>query len=212
MRGLERAKNAGISHVEMGVPASEILCQKNVRYSVAEGMVLMKEMVDYAHNAGMSVRLGVQTAFGCAFEGKIAQDKVVDMARAFLAMGCDELALADSAGLGNPLQVEKTVEAILPLAGNVPVALHLHDTRGQGLANLLAGLNAGITHFDTSLGGLGGCPFIPTAKGNIPTEDSAHLLHEMGVDTGIDLVKMGAISRQMEDFLGVELPGKMLRL
>ncbi len=212
MRGLERASNAGIKHVEMGVPASETLSQKNVRYSIAQGMELMGQMTEKAHAWGMTVRLGVQAAFGCAFEGTIDQEKVIDMAHKFLEMGADELALADSAGLGNPRQIGRTIERIAPWAGETAIALHLHDTRGQGLANLMAGLNAGITRFDTSFGGLGGCPFIPAAKGNIPTEDTAHLLHEMGVETGVDLAKVGAISRQIEQFLEVELPGKVHKL
>ena len=98
------------------------------------------------------------------------------------------------------------------MAGSVPVVLHLHDTRGQGLANLLSALKSGITAFDTSFGGLGGCPFIRTAKGNISTEDTAYMLHEMGIQTGVDVAKIGAISREMEDFLGKELPAKMHRL
>lgn len=211
-RGLERAYTAGIKHVEMGVPASQTLSQRNVHYSIDEGMRLMKEMVEQAHDYGMTVRMGVQAAFGCAFEGHIEQTKVVDMAEQFLAMGVEELALADSAGLGNPRQISQTTQAILPLVGDVPLVLHLHDTRGQGLANLYAALEAGTRHFDTSLGGLGGCPFIQSAKGNIATEDTAHMLHEMGLQTGVDVAKVAEISRDMETFLEIDLPAKMHHL
>lgn len=212
MRGLERAHAAGIRHIEMGVPASEILAQKNAGYSVQDGMAEMRAMVARARDYGISVRAGVQTAFGCAFEGQIQRGKVVQMAREFLAMGIDELSLSDSAGLGNPQQIRRTVQEVLPLAGETPVVLHLHDTRGQGLANLLSALKSGITCFDTAFGGLGGCPFIPTAKGNIPTEDTANMLHEMGIETGVDLAAVAAVSRRMEEFLGIELPARMHKL
>ncbi len=169
-------------------------------------------MVKMAREHGVKVRVGVQVAFGCAYEGKIEQAKVVSMARRFLAMGIDELSLADSAGLGNPQLIRRVVQEVLPLAGSVPVVLHLHDTRGQGLANLLSALKSGVTMFDTSFGGLGGCPFIQTAKGNVATEDTANMLHEMGIQTGVDIGKVAELSRRMEEFLGKELPAKMHKL
>jgi hydroxymethylglutaryl-CoA lyase len=212
MKGLERAYAAGLSHVDMGVPASETLSQKNANCSIEEGMDRMAEMVVFAHERGMTVRGGVQTAFGCVYEGSIDRGKVVHLARRFLAMGVDELSLADSAGLGNPNQVRRLVQEIRPLAGDTPIVLHLHDTRGMGLANCLSALKSGITHFDTSFGGLGGCPFIEGAKGNIATEDTTHMLHEMGIGTGVNLAAVTAVSRQMANFLGQELPGKIYQL
>jgi hydroxymethylglutaryl-CoA lyase len=212
LKWLERAAAAGIRKVDMGVPASETLARKNANTSIEEGMTEMAQMVARAREHGMKVRAGVQVAFGCAYEGKIEVGKVVALARRFLAMGIDELSLADSAGLGNPQLVRRVVQEVLPLAGSVPVVLHLHDTRGQGLANLLSALKSGVTAFDTSFGGLGGCPFIRTAKGNIATEDTAYMLHEMGIQTGLDVAKIGAISREMEEFLGKELPAKMHKL
>ncbi len=212
LKGLERAADAGVRHVDMGVPASETLARNNANTSIEEGMQEMEAMVQAAREHGMKVRAGVQVAFGCAYEGKIEIGKVVALARRFLAMGIDELSLADSAGLGNPQLVRRVVQEVLPLAGGVPVVLHLHDTRGQGLANLLSALKSGVTAFDTSFGGLGGCPFIRTAKGNIATEDTAYMLHEMGVQTGIDIPKVAALSRRMEDYLGKELPAKMHKI
>jgi hydroxymethylglutaryl-CoA lyase len=211
-RGLERAHRAGIRHVDMGVPASETLSQKNANSTIEEGMVRMADMVQQAREWGMTVRAGVQTAFGCVYEGQIDRAKVVSLSRRFLAMGIDELSLADSSGMGNPDQVRRTVQEIRPLAGDVPVVLHLHDTRGMGLANCLAALKSGITLFDSSFGGLGGCPFIVGAKGNIPTEDTAYMLHEMGIETGVDLGQLTAVSRQYETFFGEELPGKIYQL
>lgn len=212
LKGLERAAAAGVRHVDMGVPASETLARKNANTTIEEGMQEMEAMVRAARGYGMKVRAGVQVAFGCAYEGKIEPGKVVALARRFLSMGIDELSLADSAGLGNPQLIRRVVQEVLPLAGSVPLVLHLHDTRGQGLANLLSALKSGVTAFDTSFGGLGGCPFIRTAKGNIATEDTAYMLHEMGIQTGVDIPKVAALSRRMEEVLGKELPAKMHKL
>jgi len=212
LKGLERAAEAGIQKVDMGVPASETLAKKNANTTIEDGMQEMEVMVKKARDYGMKVRAGVQVAFGCAYEGKIEQSKVISMTRRFLAMGIDELSLADSAGLGNPQLIRRIVQEVLPLAGSVPVVLHLHDTRGQGLANLLSALKSGITMFDTSFGGLGGCPFIQTAKGNIATEDTANMLHEMGIQTGVDVKKIAELTRKMETYLGKELPAKMAHL
>ncbi|MCP5098602.1 MAG: hydroxymethylglutaryl-CoA lyase [Chloroflexi bacterium] len=212
MKGLERAHAAGLKDVDMGVPASETLSQKNANSSIEEGMARMEKMVTQAREWGMSVRAGVQTAFGCVYEGEIELDKVVSLSRRFLAMGIDELSLADSAGLGNPEQIRRTVEAIRPLATNTPIVLHLHDTRGMGIANCMAALRSGITRFDTSFGGLGGCPFIKGAKGNIPTEDTHNMMQQMSVKTGVDMKKVATVSQQFEQFFGEELPGKLYQL
>lgn len=212
LKGVERAISAGVRQLEMGVPASEALSKKNANTTVEEGMSEIEAMVRKAREHGIKVRVGVQTAFGCVYEGKIEQAKVVAMARRFLAMGIDELSLSDSAGLANPQSVRRMVQEVLPLAGSVPVVLHLHDTRGQGLANLLSALKSGVTMFDVSFGGLGGCPFIPAAKGNVPTEDAVCMLHEMGIETGVNMLKVAALTRQMEAYLGKELPAKMAHL
>jgi hydroxymethylglutaryl-CoA lyase len=212
LKGLERAAAAGIKKVDMGVPATETLAKRNANTTIEDGMKEMEVMVKKAREYGMQVRAGVQVAFGCAFEGKVDPGKVISMSRRFLNMGIDELSLADSAGLGNPQLIRKIVQEVLPLAGDIPLVLHLHDTRGQGLANLLSALKSGVTMFDTSFGGLGGCPFIETAKGNIATEDTANMLHEMGIQTGIDVKKVAELSRKMEEYLGKELPAKMHHL
>ncbi len=211
-RGLDRAHKAGLQHIDTGVPASETLSQKNANSSIAEGMQRMRVIVERAHAYGMSVRAGVQTAFGCVYEGAIPQERVVAMCEQFLAMGVDELTLADSAGLGNPLQMKQMLQTVLPLAGDVPVVLHLHDTRGMGIANMYVALECGVRHFDTSFGGLGGCPFIEGAKGNIATEDSVYMLDQLGIETGVDIAQVGAISRDLETFLGKELPAKLHHL
>ena len=212
MRGLERAYKAGLKHVDMGVPASETLSQKNANSSIDEGMTRMEAMVKQARTWGMSIRAGVQTAFGCVYEGEIPLDRVVELSRRFLAMGIDELSIADSAGLGNPAQVRRMLRALKPLAGDVPIVLHLHDTRGLGMANCLAALESGVTRFDTSFGGIGGCPFIKGAKGNIPSEETLFMFAEMGVATAADMNKVAAVSRQFAATQGLELPGKIYTL
>ena len=211
-RGLERAHKAGLKHIDTGVPASETLSQRNANASIEEGMQRMAAIVKKARGYSISVRAGVQTAFGCVYEGAIPQERVVKMCEQFLAMGIDELTLADSAGLGNPLQMKQMLADIMPLSGDTPVVLHLHDTRGMGIANMYAALECGVRYFDTSFGGLGGCPFIKGAKGNIATEDSANMLHELGIETGIDIEQVGVISRDLEQFFGRGLPAKLHHL
>ncbi|HUN24530.1 MAG TPA: hydroxymethylglutaryl-CoA lyase [Anaerolineales bacterium] len=213
-KGVERARSAGVTALDMGVAASETLNLRNVNATIAESMERMRNMVGMARQAGMSVRAGVQSAFGCVYEGEIPLERVVQLCREFLAMGIDELSIADSAGLGNPRQMRRTLQAIQPLAkaAGVPIVLHLHDTRGLGIANALAAIEEGVNRFDTAFGALGGCPFIQGAKGNIATEDTAHMLHEMGISTGIDIAKLSAVTRQVADFFGQELPGKVWTL
>lgn len=212
MRGLERAHNAGLKHVDMGVPTSETLSQRNANSSIKEGMARMEEMVNQSRKWGMSVRAGVQTAFGCVYEGEIPLERVVNLSKQFLEMGIDELSLADSSGMGNPQQIKATLAEILPLAGDVPVVMHLHDTRGMGLANCYAALESGVNQFDTSFGGLGGCPFIAGAKGNIPTEDTLNMLSEMNINTHIDIAQVSAVAKMYESFFDEELPGKLYQL
>ena len=212
MRGLERAHKAGLKHIDTGVPASETLSKKNANSTIAEGMQRMSDIHAKAREYGISVRMGVQTAFGCVYDGDIPQARVVEMCKQFLAMGIDELTLADSAGLGNPAQIKRMMQEIMPLAGDTPVVLHLHDTRGMGIANMYAALECGVRYFDTSFGGLGGCPFIKGAKGNIATEDSANMLHELGIESDIDIKQVGEISRDLESFFGFELPAKLHHL
>jgi hydroxymethylglutaryl-CoA lyase len=137
---------------------------------------------------------------------------VIAIARHHLDLGVDELALADSSGFANPRGMTSLLNSILPLAEDTPVVLHLHDTRGMGLANVVAALQCGVRTFDTAFGGLGGCPFIDGATGNIATEDTVYMLEEMGIDTGVNLDRLSQISRQYEKKLGQALPGKVYQL
>lgn len=210
-KGLERAKNAGLETVDISYSANDKHSKKNANRSLEEAKLEFEIMVKQAKDYGMQVRGGIQCVFGCGQEGPVEFDTVVEIAKSHLALGIDELALADSAGVANPAQITRYIEEIQPLVGDVPIVLHLHDTRGLGLANVLAALNSGVRHFDTAFGALGGCPFIQGASGNIGTEDTLFMLEELGYETGINRSKVAESSLKLEKLLGRELPGKMYR-
>ncbi|MEE2839298.1 MAG: hydroxymethylglutaryl-CoA lyase [Acidobacteriota bacterium] len=211
-KGVERAHAAGITRLDLSVSVSETHSHKNANVSVDEALRNLREMVDLARQEDIEVRVGLQCVFGCAYEGPIPSERILDMAEELLSMKADMISLADTTGMANPLQVKQLLSQLLPLTEETPLVLHLHDTRGTGLANLTAALECGVNWFDTALAGLGGCPFIPGATGNIATEDTLYLLHSMGIETGIDLAGVAACSRRLEQFLGRPLPGKMYRL
>jgi hydroxymethylglutaryl-CoA lyase len=195
VKGVERAMAAGLTAVDMGVPATETFCRRNINCTLAEGMARLETMISMAKRAGLHVRAGIQAAFGCAYEGQVAQEHVVQMVRQIVAMGADELSLSDSTGMANPLQIERMITAVRPLTGRIPITLHLHDTYDMGIANVYAALRQGVTRFDAAFGGLGGCPFIPGAKGNIATEEVVAMLEAMNVTTGIDKEKVRAVAQ-----------------
>ena len=211
-KGVERAHAAGITRLDLSVSVSETHSHKNANVSVDEALRNLRGMVDLARQEDIEVRVGLQCVFGCAYEGPIPSERILDMAEELLSMKADMISLADTTGMANPLQVKQLLSQLLPLTEETPLVLHLHDTRGTGLANLTAALECGVNWFDTALAGLGGCPFIPGATGNIATEDTLYLLHSMGIETGIDLAGVAACSRRLEQFLGRPLPGKMYRL
>ena len=169
-------------------------------------------MIDQAISAGLHVRASVQCAFGCVDEGQIPTARIAGIVRRFVEHEVHVLALADTTGMGSPPLIEGVLDAVLPLAGRLPLALHLHDTRGLGLVNLMAALKYGVSIFDTALAGMGGCPFVPGAAGNIGTEDTAHLLERLGIHTGVDYRQISAVSRDMEAFFLKSFPGRMHRV
>ena len=209
VKGVERAIKAGLNHVAISMSASDTHSRKNANKSIEKSLVEFAEMASVAKEAGLTVRGGIQCAFGCRYEGEISEQFVIDLAKRHLDLGVDELSLADSTGMGNPVQMKRIMSQIMPLAGKLPVILHLHDTEGKGIANMIAAIECGVSNFDTAFGGLGGCPFIKGATGNIATEDVVHCLHQMGYETGIDIQKMIKLSKEVEDFLGRKLPGKV---
>ena len=211
-RGLERAMRCGVPHVGVYVSASETHSRKNSNVSTAEAMMEARLLIEKAHGAGMEVRAGVMNAFGCAYEGNVSQAKVIKLVKDFLKKEPDEICLADTSGMANPSQVRKLVKRVREIAGAAPISLHLHNTRGLGLANVWAAINEGVSIFDTSLGGLGGCPFIIGARGNIATEDTVNMLHEMGVKTGINLDMLIEASLQFERYMGQKFPAMVSHL
>ena len=212
-QGLDRALAAGVKHLSISVSASETHSRKNANKSVTEALADITPTIERALAAGVAVRAGIQSALGCGYEGKIAVSKVIDIAQIYSRIGAHEINIADSAGLANPKQVYETVLAVRDaIRPDAKISLHLHDTRGLGLANMFAGLQAGVTIYDAATAGLGGCPFIPGASGNISTEDAVYALDEMGVETGIDWVKLLPVAAEFEEKLGRRLPSRMAHI
>jgi hydroxymethylglutaryl-CoA lyase len=211
-KGVERAIAAGVQHLSISLSASDTHSLKNAGKNIAQSKQEIAAMISLAQAQGIAVRGGIQCAFGCRYEGAIAESVVLHLSEYLLSLGVDELALADSTGMGNPQQVTRLLREILPLAGEHQVGLHLHNTENKGYANVYAGLEAGVRLFDTAFGGLGGCPFIQGATGNIATEDTVHLLRQMGIETGIDLLAVAGISQEIEAALAQPLPGLLYSL
>ena len=211
-RGVERAHAAGLRYVDLSIATHDRHSLDNANMTVAEAVAQAVEMVRRANTYDMQAQMGFQTVFGYTTPGDTPLATVLDMARRFVDLGIESLSLADSTGMANPAMIEERVQAVQEVTGEVPLVLHLHDTRGLGLANVVAALRCGVTRFDTSLAGMGGCPFIPGATGNIATEDTVYLLDSLGVETGIDLDAVAAVSQRVEDFLGKRFSGKMHRL
>ncbi|MGH7757253.1 MAG: hydroxymethylglutaryl-CoA lyase, partial [Vulcanimicrobiaceae bacterium] len=194
-RGLARARAAGVRAIAVFTAASESFAKRNINLGIDESLAVFRGIVGGAKADGMRVKASISTSFGCPFEGHVPVESVVRVASALAELGADEISVADTIGVGTPNQVVEIVDA---LRAHVPlerVSLHFHDTRGTALANILAGLEAGIDKFDASSGGLGGCPFAPGATGNVATEDVLYLLHGMGIATGIDLEQLRDASR-----------------
>lgn len=210
--GLDRALKVGVRHLSISVSASETHSRKNANKSTDEALADILPTIERALSEGVAVRAGVQSALGCGYEGAVDPARVLTIARAFHAAGAREINIADTAGLADPALVDRVVRLLADALPDVTLSLHLHDTRGLGLANMLAGLNAGVTVFDAAVGGLGGCPFIPKATGNIATEDAAFMCARMGVATGIDFAKLRPVALRLAEMLDRKLPGRMAYL
>jgi hydroxymethylglutaryl-CoA lyase len=185
-KGYELARNAGATSLALVVGASEAFNLKNVRMSVEDSLVQLGNVVEEAKNSNMFVRFHISTAFWCPYQGKVSETDTLNIVKKLEAMGVDEIVLCDTIGRANPKQVYQLFSQVLDLAPKAKVTAHLHDTFGFAQANSLAALHAGIASFDTSIGGLGGCPFAPGATGNAATEDFVYMLHEMGINTGVE--------------------------
>ncbi len=211
VKGVERALEAGIKEINLVVSASESHNRNNVNMSVAESLKTLRQAAKIALDKGMRIRGSIATTFGCPFEGRVSPQKVEEIAQEYLDMGVHELCLADTVGMADPLQVSEMVSRFKDKFEGVELSLHFHNTRGAGLANILAALLEGATIFDGSICGLGGCPFAPGATGNIPTEDMVHMLESMGIDTGINLTKLIECAKTTANLLGRELPGQVMK-
>ncbi len=211
-RGLDQAVRCDVPHVGIFVSASETHSMKNSNKSIAEATKDVLKLLKKGRFAGMEVRAGVMNAFGCAYEGEVPAERVTGLVGDLMAEGPDEICLADTSGMANPGQVKEVLSLVKELTGDETISLHLHNTRGMGLANVWAALQEGITAFDTSLGGLGGCPFIPGAKGNIATEDTVYMLEDMGIKTGVDLDQLIEVSLSFEKFFGKKFPAMISHL
>jgi hydroxymethylglutaryl-CoA lyase len=209
VRGAERAIGVGVDALVFVTAASDAFNEKNVHMTVEASLGVAEQVCQLA---AMPVVAGIATSFGCPYSGDVPVERLLWVAGRLADMGIVEIGLADTTGMANPLQVERTVSAVLDrYADRATFSLHFHNTRGMGLANAVAGLRAGITVFDASLGGIGGCPFAPRATGNISTEDTVHLFEEMGVSTGIDLERLIQVAQRAQVILGFELPGQVMK-
>jgi hydroxymethylglutaryl-CoA lyase len=210
--GLERAHAAGLSHVDLSIATNDEHSRNNANRTIDKAVVQAEDMVRDARAHGLEVQMGFQTVFGYRAPGDTPIDRVVEMSRHFADMEIESLSLADTTGLAHPRMIKKRTRAVQAVLGDTPLVLHLHDTRGLGLANVYAALQMGVDRFDTSLAGMGGCPFIEGATGNIATEDTAYLLDELDIETDVDRAAVGQASLRIESFLEKEFPGKLHRL
>ncbi|WP_027801049.1 hydroxymethylglutaryl-CoA lyase [Paraburkholderia dilworthii] len=211
LKGAERALAAKADELNLVMSASQTHNRANMRMSCESSLTAFGDIVRHVKDSGVLLNASVATAFGCPFEGTIDEDRVVGIVDTYREMGIEGITLADTTGMANPRQVTRLVTRVLERVAPSALTLHFHNTRGLGLANMLAAYEAGARRFDAALGGLGGCPFAPGASGNICTEDLVNLCDEMGIPTGIDLEKLLALSRALPDLLGHDVPGQVAK-
>jgi hydroxymethylglutaryl-CoA lyase len=210
-KGAVRAVDAGVDAVHTVVSASESHNLANVNMTIGESIDKLRAVMRVAERARVHVGCGISTAFGCPFEGEVPLAQLERVVAQLVDIGARAIGLADTTGMANPRQVARTLEHLVPRFAGVEWTLHTHDTRSLALANILAAMDAGVSNFDGSIGGLGGCPFAPGASGNVCTEDLVHGLHAMGIETGIDLERLLAASRRVQEIVGRTLPGQVVK-
>lgn len=211
LKGYESAKAAGMKEIALFMSATETHSKKNINKSIDEALDTLAEVTKVAKADGMRVRGYLSVVFACPYEGKTDLQKVVHLSNRLLEIGIDELSLGDTIGAAVPTQVTKLLKLIGNESNKKRLALHFHDTRGTALANVVAGLESGITIFDASIGGMGGCPYAPGAAGNLATEDIVYMLNEMGVDTGVDLEKLVDCGEFAQSIVKRKLSGRYLQ-
>jgi hydroxymethylglutaryl-CoA lyase len=211
-KGLERGLKCGVEMFCLGASASETHSRKNTGMGSEEATVRIVAAAKEAVAAGKRVQVSVQSAFGCGFEGPVAEERVVQMVDAYLDAGLTQISLADTAGHGTPAQVERLFGLVLGLGPGIECTCHFHNTYGLGMANVFAALRAGVTSFETSFGGLGGCPFTKVAAGNVATEDLVHALQRQGFRRDVYLQGLIEVACLVAEFFGRELPGYVYRV
>ncbi len=210
-KGLERGLACGVEMFCLGASASETHSQKNTGMSSADATRRIIGAAQQALAAGGKVQVSVQSAFGCGFEGPVPEERVLDMVRAYVAAGLRNISLADTAGHADPAQVERLFGKVLALDPGVECTCHFHDTYGMGMANIYAAMRVGVTSFETSFAGLGGCPFTRVAAGNVATEDFVHALQRQGLRPDVELAKLIEVARDVAVHFGREMQGRVLK-
>ena len=211
LAGLERARQANVDEIAIFAAASETFSQRNINQTIEESLVTYKQVCDAARAAGLPVRGYLSTCFGCPFEGHVPPAKVAEVAARLHDLGVYQVALSDTIGIAHPGQVPEVVGAVTEYVSLDHLALHFHDTRGTALVNVLTALQIGVRTFDSSAGGLGGCPYAPGAAGNLATEDLLYMLDGLGVETGVKIAGVMAASRAIEPMLGHPLASRVLQ-
>lgn len=211
LRGVERAMECNVDEINLFCSASESHNRANVNRTIAQSVQGFSEIMKALSGSDLKVNGNISTAFGCPFEGDVAPEKVFALIDQFLELGFNGVTIADTTGMANPKQVRELMAEISKRCAEVELTLHFHNTRGMGLANVLAGLDAGVVRYDASIGGLGGCPFAPGASGNICTEDLVHMLEAMGYNTGVNLDRLLKAARKVPGIVGHDVPGQVLK-
>ncbi len=210
-KGAVRAVDARVDEIHTVVSASESHNLANVNMTIAESIVKLRAVAEVARRAGVPVSSGISCSFGCPFEGEVPVDRLESVVARLVDLGARGIGLADTTGMANPAQVARVLDRVVPRFPGIEWSLHTHDTRAMAIPNILAAMERGITLFDASIGGLGGCPFAPGASGNVCTEDLIHCVHAMGVETGVDLDALIETSRRVGEIVGHTLPGQVVK-
>lgn len=211
VRGAERAFTTGVDEVNFVVSASETHNRANMGLTIEQSLVALEGLLHVGRGVDVRRHATVATAFGCPFEGHVPLSRVIDIVARSLDRGVMGITLADTTGMANPRQVARIVDLFQDRFGQLPLTLHFHNTRGMGLANILAAYERGVVRFDAALGGLGGCPFAPGASGNVCTEDVVHMFGEMQVATGVDLLSLMALAKTLPALVGHDVPGQVAK-
>lgn len=210
-RGVERALAANADELNLVMSASDGHGLANLRMTPWQSLDRFPAMMEQARGRDVFINASISTAFGCPFDGEVPASRVIKIVERLTSLGIRGVSLCDTTGMANPRQVRTLCEKVLERWPELAVTLHVHNTRGMGLANVLSAWQAGVTRFDAALGGLGGCPFAPGASGNVCTEDLVHMFEEMGVDTGVDLDALLTVSQTLPERVGHDVPGQVVK-